>query len=102
MKITGTTTPQAILMVKVPIRTKRCFALELFALELLALELFALILLALELLALELFALERLALLLLEPLLRQVTLDSLDDSGFQLVLPSGATIGHRSLLRYYK
>ena len=82
MKNTGTTTPQAILMAKVPIRTKRCFALELFALELLALEL--------------------LALLLLEPLLRQVTLDSLDDSGFQLVLPSGATIGHRSLLRYYK
>jgi len=32
----------------------------------------------------------------------EVTLDSLDDSGFQLVLPSGATIGHRSLLRYYK
>ena len=80
MKITGTTTPQAILMAKVPIRTKRCFALELFALELLAL----------------------LLSLLLEPLLCQVTLDSLDDSGFQLVLPSGATIGHRSLLRYYK
>merc|ERR1719481_1592461 len=32
----------------------------------------------------------------------EVTLDSLDDSGFQLVLPSGATIGHRSLLRYYR
>jgi len=32
----------------------------------------------------------------------EVQLDTLDDSGFQLVLPSGATIGHRSLLRYYK
>ena len=26
-------------------------------------------------------------------------LDTLDDTGFQLVLPSGAKIGHRSLLR---
>jgi len=32
----------------------------------------------------------------------EVDLDVLDDSGFQLVLPSGATIGHRSLLRYYR
>ena len=34
--------------------------------------------------------------------LLQVDLDTLDDSGFSMVLPSGATIGHRSLLRYYK
>jgi hypothetical protein len=27
---------------------------------------------------------------------------SFDDETFQLVLPSGATIGHRSLFRYYK
>lgn len=33
---------------------------------------------------------------------QEVQLDSLDDSGFHLVLPSGATIGHRSLLRYYR
>nr|CAG4640863.1 EOG090X06E3 [Eulimnadia texana] len=26
----------------------------------------------------------------------------IDDSGYQLVLPSGATIGHRSLARYYR
>jgi len=26
----------------------------------------------------------------------------LDDSGYELVLPSGAKIGHRSLLRYYR
>jgi len=32
----------------------------------------------------------------------EVSLDSLDDSGFQLQLPSGATIGHRSLARYYR
>merc|ERR1712112_613349 len=32
----------------------------------------------------------------------EVTLNALDDSGFQLVLPSGAKIGHRSLLRYYR
>jgi len=32
----------------------------------------------------------------------EVALNALDDSGFQLVLPSGATIGHRSLLRYYR
>jgi len=32
----------------------------------------------------------------------EVSLDSLDDSGFELMLPSGAKIGHRSLLRYYR
>lgn len=32
----------------------------------------------------------------------EVNLNSLDDSGYQLTLPSGATIGHRSLLRYYR
>merc|ERR1719369_534478 len=32
----------------------------------------------------------------------EVSLDSLDNTGYQLVLPSGATVGHRSLLRYYK
>lgn len=26
----------------------------------------------------------------------------LDDSDYQLVLPSGVTVGHRSLMRYYK
>jgi len=31
-----------------------------------------------------------------------VQLDVLDDSEYQLTLPSGATIGHRSLLRYYR
>jgi len=29
-------------------------------------------------------------------------LDNIDDSGYQLVLPSGATVGHRSLVRYYR
>ena len=29
-------------------------------------------------------------------------LDILEDNGFQLTLPSGATIGHRSLLRYFR
>ena len=29
----------------------------------------------------------------------EVKLDELDDSGFQLTLPSGATVGHRSLVR---
>lgn len=28
--------------------------------------------------------------------------EQLDDSDFQLVLPSGVTVGHRSLMRYYK
>jgi len=32
----------------------------------------------------------------------EVELDSLDDTGYQLTLPSGATIGHRSLVRYYR
>merc|ERR1712062_239273 len=32
----------------------------------------------------------------------EVDLHVLDDTGFQLVLPSGTKIGHRSLLRYYK
>merc|ERR1712098_536768 len=32
----------------------------------------------------------------------EVVLHVLDDTGFQLVLPSGAKIGHRSLLRYYR
>jgi pre-60S factor REI1 len=32
----------------------------------------------------------------------EVDLDALDDTGYELVLPSGAKIGHRSLVRYYK
>ena len=32
----------------------------------------------------------------------EVDLDAIDDSGYELVLPSGAKIGHRSLMRYYK
>jgi len=32
----------------------------------------------------------------------EVAVDSLDNDGFQLVLPSGATVGHRSLMRYFK
>ncbi|KAI0226675.1 C2H2-type domain-containing protein [Lamellibrachia satsuma] len=32
----------------------------------------------------------------------EVDLDVLNDVGYQLVLPSGATVGHRSLLRYYR
>ena len=32
----------------------------------------------------------------------EVELNVLNDSGFELVLPSGATIGHRSLNRYYR
>ncbi|PSN43459.1 hypothetical protein C0J52_23085 [Blattella germanica] len=32
----------------------------------------------------------------------EVNIPILDDSDYQLVLPSGATIGHRSLMRYYK
>jgi len=31
-----------------------------------------------------------------------VDLDSLDDTGYELVLPSGTKVGHRSLMRYYK
>jgi len=32
----------------------------------------------------------------------EVSIPVLDDSDFQLVLPSGVTIGHRSLMRYYR
>ena len=32
----------------------------------------------------------------------EVDLNVLDDSGYELVLPSGMKVGHRSLLRYYK
>ena len=32
----------------------------------------------------------------------EIDLNMLDDSGYELVLPSGAKIGHRSLLRYYR
>lgn len=32
----------------------------------------------------------------------EVDVDVLDDSGFELVLPSGARIGHRSLFRYFR
>jgi len=32
----------------------------------------------------------------------EVDLNTLDDSGYELVLPSGTKIGHRSLQRYYK
>nr|CAG4641698.1 EOG090X06E3 [Eurycercus lamellatus] len=32
----------------------------------------------------------------------EVELNVINDSGFELVLPSGATIGHRSLNRYYR
>ncbi|XP_022906749.2 cytoplasmic 60S subunit biogenesis factor ZNF622-like [Onthophagus taurus] len=32
----------------------------------------------------------------------EVSIPELDDSDFQLVLPSGAVIGHRSLMRYYR
>ncbi|XP_050514581.1 cytoplasmic 60S subunit biogenesis factor ZNF622 [Diabrotica virgifera virgifera] len=32
----------------------------------------------------------------------EVTVPELDGSDYQLVLPSGVTIGHRSLMRYYK
>ena len=32
----------------------------------------------------------------------EVELDTLDDTGYELVLPSGARVGHRSLLRYYR
>eukprot|EP00088_Acartia_fossae_P017771 TRINITY_DN2017_c0_g2_i1.p1 TRINITY_DN2017_c0_g2~~TRINITY_DN2017_c0_g2_i1.p1 ORF type:complete len:374 (-),score=116.40 TRINITY_DN2017_c0_g2_i1:479-1600(-) len=37
-----------------------------------------------------------------EPQDMEVKLDELDDSGFQMTLPSGATVGHRSLVRYYR
>lgn len=32
----------------------------------------------------------------------EIDLNQLDDSGYELVLPSGAKIGHRSLFRYYR
>ena len=32
----------------------------------------------------------------------EVDLDTIDDAGYELVLPSGAKIGHRSLMRYFK
>lgn len=32
----------------------------------------------------------------------EVDVNTLDDSGYELMLPSGAKIGHRSLMRYYK
>ena len=32
----------------------------------------------------------------------EVDLTRLDDTGYQLVLPSGAKVGHRSLMRYYR
>jgi len=32
----------------------------------------------------------------------EVDVDSLDDAGYELTLPSGAKVGHRSLLRYYR
>jgi len=32
----------------------------------------------------------------------EVDLNVLDDSGYELVLPSGAKVGHRSLVRYYR
>ncbi len=32
----------------------------------------------------------------------EVELNAIDDSGYELVLPSGARVGHRSLMRYYK
>lgn len=32
----------------------------------------------------------------------EVDIDRIDDAGYELVLPSGARIGHRSLMRYYR
>jgi len=32
----------------------------------------------------------------------EVDVNAIDDTGYELVLPSGAKIGHRSLMRYYK
>merc|ERR1712150_258993 len=32
----------------------------------------------------------------------EVDVNAIDDSGYELVLPSGAKVGHRSLMRYYK
>ena len=33
---------------------------------------------------------------------REVEENLIDDTGYELVLPSGAKIGHRSLHRYYR
>jgi len=32
----------------------------------------------------------------------EVDIDQLDDAGYELTLPSGAKVGHRSLMRYYR
>ena len=32
----------------------------------------------------------------------EVELEGLDDTGYELTLPSGSKVGHRSLMRYYK
>merc|ERR1712173_403189 len=32
----------------------------------------------------------------------EVDVHTLDDTGFELILPSGAKVGHRSLMRYYR
>lgn len=32
----------------------------------------------------------------------EVELEGLDDSGYEMTLPSGAKVGHRDLMRYYK
>lgn len=32
----------------------------------------------------------------------QVDIPEIDESEYQLVLPSGITVGHRSLMRYYR
>ena len=32
----------------------------------------------------------------------EVDVNAIDDTGYELVLPSGAKVGHRSLMRYYK
>lgn len=33
---------------------------------------------------------------------KEINISTIDDGGYQLVLPSGSVIGHRSLMRYYK
>merc|ERR1719273_2049266 len=37
-----------------------------------------------------------------DPVDNPVEVDKIDDSGYTLVLPSGATVGHRSLARYFR
>merc|ERR1719219_881774 len=32
----------------------------------------------------------------------EVDLNAIDDTGYELILPSGAKVGHRSLMRYYR